>query len=477
MSEVAPITPEARNAAIDTNKPEAQGNSDRFEAQDSANRPDTRGDSDKPEAQDSANRPDTRGVSDKPEAPVDSRHAMDLEDQYGAHNYHPLPVVLTRGLGCRVWDMEGREYLDFLSAYSAVNQGHSHPRLIHALTTQAAALSLCSRAFHHNLLGQYARYMTRLLGFDRLLPMNTGVEAAESAVKLARRWAYDVKGVAEDQAIMVFAGGNFWGRSIGAISSSTDPSARRGFGPFVPGYQIVAYNDVVELEAALSQPNVAGFMLEPIQGEAGVVVPDPDYLRSVRSLCTRYRVLMIADEIQTGMGRTGLMLACHHEEVRPDLLVLGKALGGGVYPVSAVLGDDEVMLTLRPGEHGSTFGGNPLACRVAMEAVAVLLEEGMIENAALRGDQLRAGLGELRAEFPQIVHVRGKGLLNAMVLGGHDDNEADNMAWNLCLKMKEQGVLAKPTHGHIIRLAPPLCITASEVDRALDGIRRALRAV
>ena len=405
---------------------------------------------------------------------IQTSEAIDLEDRFGTHNYHPLPVVLKKGRGSRVWDVEGHEYLDFLSAYSAVNQGHAHPRIVGALIEQAGELSLCSRAFHHNLLGQYAQYMTELLGYDRLLPMNTGVEAAESAVKLARRWAYDVKGVEENQAIMVFAEGNFWGRSIGAISSSTDPSARRGFGPFVPGYNIVPYNNLQALEEALSQPNVAGFMFEPIQGEAGVVVPDPGYLSGVRALCTRYRVLMIADEIQTGMGRTGRMLACDHEHVRPDLVVLGKALGGGVYPVSAVLGDDEVMLTLKPGEHGSTFGGNPVACRVAMEAVSVLQEEGLIDNAWVRGEQLRTGLMELQRKYPIIMKVRGQGLLNALVVGSDIEEKADDLAWNLCLRMMERGVLAKPTHGHIIRLAPPLCITADEIDQALDSIGKAL---
>lgn len=408
---------------------------------------------------------------------VSSGEAIALEDRYGTHNYHPLPVVLNRGKGSRVWDVEGREYLDFLSAYSAVNQGHAHPRIVNALTDQASELSLCSRAFHHNLLGQYAQYMSQLLGYDRLLPMNTGVEAAESSVKLARRWAYDVKGVAENQAVMVFAEGNFWGRSIGAISSSTDPSARRGFGPFVPGYEVVPYNDLQALEKALAQPNVAGFMLEPIQGEAGVVMPDPGYLAGVRALCTRHRVLMIADEIQTGMGRTGRMLACDHEHVRPDLVVLGKALGGGVYPVSAVLGNDEVMLTLKPGEHGSTFGGNPLACRVALEAVSVLLDEKLMENAVVRGEQLRAGLKALQSDFPMILKVRGQGLLNAVVVGSEEEEKAHDLAWNLCLRMMDQGVLAKPTHGHIIRLAPPLCITAAEVDQALFGIRKALERV
>jgi ornithine--oxo-acid transaminase len=409
--------------------------------------------------------------------PISTSEAIELEDRFGTHNYHPLPVVLKKGRGCRVWDVAEVEYLDFLSAYSAVNQGHAHPRIVGALTEQASELSLCSRAFHHNLLGQYAQYMTQLLGYDRLLPMNTGVEAAESAVKLARRWAYDVKGVAENQAVMVFVAGNFWGRSIGAISSSTDPSARRGFGPFVPGYKIIPYNDLKALEVALAEPNVAGFMFEPIQGEAGVVMPDPGYLTGVRTLCTQYRVLMIADEIQTGMGRTGRMLACDHEHVRPDLVVLGKALGGGVYPVSAVLGDDEVMLTLKPGEHGSTFGGNPVACRVAMEAVSVLQDEGLIENAIERGEQLRAGLIALQREFSVILKVRGQGLLNAIVVGNEVEEQADDLAWNLCLRMMEHGVLAKPTHGHIIRLAPPLCISTAEVDQALDRIRKAIASL
>jgi ornithine--oxo-acid transaminase len=409
--------------------------------------------------------------------PISTSEAIELEDRFGTHNYHPLPVVLKKGRGSRVWDVAGLEYLDFLSAYSAVNQGHAHPRIVGAMTEQASELSLCSRAFHHNLLGQYAQYMTQLLGYDRLLPMNTGVEAAESAVKLARRWAYDVKGVAENQAVMVFVAGNFWGRSIGAISSSTDPSARRGFGPFVPGYKIIPYNDLKALEVALAEPNVAGFMFEPIQGEAGVVMPDPGYLTGVRTLCTQYRVLMIADEIQTGMGRTGRMLACDHEHVRPDLVVLGKALGGGVYPVSAVLGDDEVMLTLKPGEHGSTFGGNPVACRVAMEAVSVLQDEGLIENAIERGEQLRAGLIALQREFPVILKVRGQGLLNAIVVGNEAEEQADDLAWNLCLRMMEHGVLAKPTHGHIIRLAPPLCISTAEVDQALDRIRKAIASL
>jgi ornithine--oxo-acid transaminase len=409
--------------------------------------------------------------------PISTSEAIELEDRFGTHNYHPLPVVLKKGRGSRVWDVAGLEYLDFLSAYSAVNQGHAHPRIVGAMTEQASELSLCSRAFHHNLLGQYAQYMTQLLGYDRLLPMNTGVEAAESAVKLARRWAYDVKGVAENQAVMVFVAGNFWGRSIGAISSSTDPSARRGFGPFVPGYKIIPYNDLKALEVALAEPNVAGFMFEPIQGEAGVVMPDPGYLTGVRTLCTQYRVLMIADEIQTGMGRTGRMLACDHEHVRPDLVVLGKALGGGVYPVSAVLGDDEVMLTLKPGEHGSTFGGNPVACRVAMEAVSVLQDEGLIENAIERGEQLRAGLIALQREFSVILKVRGQGLLNAIVVGNEVEEQADDLAWNLCLRMMEHGVLAKPTHGHIIRLAPPLCISTAEVDQALDRIRKAIASL
>ncbi len=402
---------------------------------------------------------------------ISSESAISQEFEYGAHNYHPLPVVLERGKGCKVWDPEGNEYFDFLSAYSAVNQGHCHPKIIAALMEQAQKITLSSRAFYNAVLGQYAHFMTNMFGYDRMLPMNTGVEAAETAVKLARRWGYEVKGISKDKARIVFVNGNFWGRSIGAISASTDPSSRNNFGPFVPGYDLVPYNDLDALESALKNPDVAGFMLEPIQGEAGVVVPDEGYLKGVRRLCDQYHVLMIADEIQTGIGRTGKMLACDHELVRPDLLVLGKALSGGVMPVSAVLADDEIMLTIRPGEHGSTFGGNPLGARVAMTAMEVLVSEGMIENADRLGVIFRAEMQKLVDRYPLLNLVRGKGLLNAVVI---NDSEKSTTAWQLCIKMKENGLLAKPTHGNIIRLAPPLVITESQLMESLNRFETAL---
>lgn len=402
---------------------------------------------------------------------ISSESAISQEFEYGAHNYHPLPVVLERGKGCKVWDPEGNEYFDFLSAYSAVNQGHCHPKIIAALMEQAQKITLSSRAFYNAVLGQYAHFMTNMFGYDRMLPMNTGVEAAETAVKLARRWGYEVKGISKDKARIVFVNGNFWGRSIGAISASTDPSSRNNFGPFVPGYDLVPYNDLDALESALKNPDVAGFMLEPIQGEAGVVVPDEGYLKGVRRLCDQYHVLMIADEIQTGIGRTGKMLACDHELVRPDLLVLGKALSGGVMPVSAVLADDEIMLTIRPGEHGSTFGGNPLGARVAMTAMEVLVSEGMIENADRLGVIFRAEMQKLVDRYPLLHLVRGKGLLNAVVI---NDSEKSTTAWELCIKMKENGLLAKPTHGNIIRLAPPLVITESQLMESLNRFESSL---
>lgn len=402
---------------------------------------------------------------------ISSESAISQEFEYGAHNYHPLPVVLERGKGCKVWDPEGNEYFDFLSAYSAVNQGHCHPKIIAALMEQAQKITLSSRAFYNAVLGQYAHFMTNMFGYNRMLPMNTGVEAAETAVKLARRWGYEVKGISKDKARIVFVNGNFWGRSIGAISASTDPSSRNNFGPFVPGYDLVPYNDLDALESALKNPDVAGFMLEPIQGEAGVVVPDEGYLKGVRRLCDQYHVLMIADEIQTGIGRTGKMLACDHELVRPDLLVLGKALSGGVMPVSAVLADDEIMLTIRPGEHGSTFGGNPLGARVAMTAMEVLVSEGMIENADRLGVIFRAEMQKLVDRYPLLHLVRGKGLLNAVVI---NDSEKSTTAWELCIKMKENGLLAKPTHGNIIRLAPPLVITESQLMESLNRFETAL---
>lgn len=392
-----------------------------------------------------------------------------LEELHGAHNYHPLPVVLERGKGVFLWDVDGKQYFDFLSGYSAVNQGHCHPAIIDTLQQQAATLTLTSRAFHNNLLGEYEAYITQLFGYQKVLPMNTGVEGGETALKLARRWAYQKKGVPANQAIIVFVEGNFWGRTLAAISSSNDPSSFEGFGPFMPGFVSVPYNDLAALAAALSDPNVAAFMFEPIQGEAGVVIPEEGYLRGVRELCTRHNVLMIADEIQTGLGRTGKLLACDHEGVRPDILILGKALSGGTLPVSAVLADDEIMLTIQPGEHGSTYGGNPLACAVAMRSLQVLVSENMIENAERQGQLLRQLLNELSSPF--IKEVRGKGLLNAIVIQ-HPNPEA---AWDLCLRMMNKGLLAKPTHGDKIRFAPPLLITSDQIKEAVRIIAAALQ--
>jgi len=393
---------------------------------------------------------------------------LQLEEQYGAHNYHPLPVVLEKGEGVFLWDVDGKRYYDFLSGYSAVNQGHCHPRIIRALIEQAQKLTLTSRAFHNNLLGEYARFISSYFGYDKVLPMNTGVEGGETAIKLARRWAYTKKGVPENKAKIIFAAGNFWGRTLAAISSSNDPSSYKGFGPYMPGFELVPYNDTIALEKALQDKNVAAFMVEPIQGEAGVVVPDDGYLKKVRALCTEYNVLFIADEIQTGLARTGKMLACDHENVQPDILVLGKALSGGVLPVSAVLANDDVMLNIKPGEHGSTYGGNPLACAVAMEALTVLKEEKMAENAAAMGDLLRLELQQLQSPFIKI--IRGKGLLNAIVIE-HPNADA---SWDLCLALKENGLLAKPTHGDKIRFAPPLLITAEQVKEAVAIIGRSL---
>jgi ornithine--oxo-acid transaminase len=401
---------------------------------------------------------------------LSSAEAMELEDRYGAHNYHPIPVVLNRGEGIFVWDLEGKKYYDFLSAYSAVNQGHCHPRLLNALIAQAKKLTLTSRAFYNNRLGEYEEYITRFFGYDKVLPMNTGVEGGETALKLARKWGYTVKGIPENQAKMVFVEGNFWGRTLAAISSSVDPSSTSGFGPFMPGYEIIPYNDADALEKALSHPHVAGFMFEPIQGEAGVVVPDEGYLKKVREICTRHKVLMIADEVQTGLGRTGKMLACDHEEVRPDILVLGKALSGGLLPVSAVLADDEIMLTIKPGEHGSTYGGNPLACAVAMEALQILKDEKLAENADKMGQLLRDELRKLNSDMIQT--IRGKGLLNAIVI----DESHGRSAWDICVKMKDLGLLAKPTHGNIIRFAPPLTIEKEHVLACVAIIGEALKA-
>lgn len=397
---------------------------------------------------------------------------MQLENRYGAHNYHPLPVVLSRGEGVYLWDPEGKQYFDFLSAYSAVNQGHCHPHILSALNEQAQQLTLTSRAFYNDVLGPYERYITELLGYDKVLPMNTGVEGGETALKLARKWGYSVKGIPENQAKIIFVKGNFWGRTLAAISSSTDPSSYAGFGPYMPGYEVIPYNDLPALARALADPHVAGFMVEPIQGEAGVVVPDEGYLREAYALCHAHKVLFIADEVQTGLARTGRMLCCDHEDVRPDILILGKALSGGVLPVSAVLCDDEIMLTIKPGEHGSTYGGNPLACRVAMAALEVLVDEQLADNAARLGERFRARMRALIEKRPDLlVTVRGKGLLNAVVI--NDSPESDT-AWRICLQLAEGGLLAKPTHGNIIRFAPPLVITEAQLEEGCDIIESCL---
>ena len=394
---------------------------------------------------------------------------LELEDQFGAHNYHPLPVVLEKGEGVFLYDVDGKRYYDFLSGYSAVNQGHCHPAIIKTLQEQAAKLTLTSRAFHNNLLGEYEAYITKYFGYEKVLPMNTGVEGGETAIKLARRWGYNVKGIPENKARIIFAEGNFWGRTLAAISSSTDPSSFKGFGPYMPGFGLVAYNDLAALENELKDTNVAAFMVEPIQGEAGVVLPDDGYLKGVRDLCTKYNVLFIADEIQTGLARTGKMLACDHEDVRPDILILGKALSGGTLPISAVLADDIVMMQIKPGEHGSTYGGNPLACAVAMKSLEVLKSEKMAENAEAMGKLLRTELEKLNS--PLIKLVRGRGLLNAIVIN-HKDPE---VSWELCLHLRDLGLLAKPTHGDKIRFAPPLIITEDQIKEAVGMIAEALK--
>ncbi len=391
-----------------------------------------------------------------------------LEDQFGAHNYHPVPVVLEKGEGVFLYDVDGKRYFDFLSGYSAVNQGHCHPAIIKALTDQAQKLTLTSRAFYNNLLGTYEKYITEYFGYDKVLPMNTGVEGGETAIKLARRWGYAVKGIPENQAKVIFAEGNFWGRTLAAISSSTDPSSYKGFGPYMPGFGLVPYNDLAALETVLQDPTVAAFMVEPIQGEAGVVIPTDGYLKGVRALCDKYNVLFIADEIQTGLARTGTLLACDHENVRPDILILGKALSGGTIPVAAVLADDIIMLQIKPGEHGSTYGGNPLACAVAMKALEVIKSEKMVENSFKMGEILRAELAKLNSPF--IASIRGRGLLNAIVIK-HENPEA---AWDLCLHLKELGILAKPTHGDKIRFAPPLIITEAQIKEAVQLIGKGL---
>ena len=388
-----------------------------------------------------------------------------LENQYGAHNYHPLPVVLHKGEGIFVWDVEDKRYFDFLSAYSAVNQGHCHPKIIEALNVQSNKLTLTSRAFHNDQLGPFEQYITNLLRYDRVLPMNTGVEGGETAVKLARKWGYTVKGIASNQAKVIFASGNFWGRTIAAISTSQDEDSYADFGPFVPGFEIVEYNNVQALEQAFQDSNVAAFMVEPIQGEAGVIMPSDDYLKQVRALCTKYNVLWIADEVQTGLGRTGAMLCCDHAHVKPDILILGKALGGGVFPVSAVLASNEVMGVLHPGQHGSTFGGNPLACAVATAALKVLVDESLPQNASEMGELFRKGLKEINS--PIVKKVRGKGLLNAIDIEPFGNGKT---AYDVCIALKSNGLLAKQTHTHTIRFAPPLTINAGQIEEALQII-------
>ncbi len=397
-----------------------------------------------------------------------SRYAMDLEWQYGAHNYKPMPVVLHRGEGVYLWDTDEKKYFDFLSAYSAVSQGHCHPRIINALIAQAQKLTLTSRAFHNDQLGICERFLCEFFGYEKALMMNSGVEAGETAIKLTRKWAYKVKKVAPDQAKIVFAAGNFWGRTLGAISSSTDPSSTTDFGPFMPGYIIIPYNDLDALENILkTQPEVAGFMVEPIQGEAGVIIPDEGYLMGVRRLCDQHGILFIADEVQTGIGRTGKRLACDWEGVKPDVLVLGKALSGGVLPVSAVMASDEIMLTIAPGEHGSTFGGNPLACAVTMEALKVVREENLAQNAETMGEYFRQRMTDIQRKTSIIRQVRGKGLLNAVET---DTTEESHTAHNLCMEMLERGLLCKPTHGNKIRFAPPLVINRQQMQQACDII-------
>ena len=398
---------------------------------------------------------------------MDSNTLIDLENNFGAHNYHPLPVVLDRGEGVFVWDSEGKKYFDFLSAYSAVNQGHCHPRIIEALVNQASKLTLTSRAFFNSQLGPYEKFICELFNYDKVLPMNTGVEGGETANKLARKWGYLKKNIPENKARIIFAKGNFWGRTLAAISSSDDPLSYEGFGPYMPGYDLIPYNDLDALENELKDSNVAAFMVEPIQGEAGVVVPDEGYLKGVRELCTKYNVLFIADEVQTGIGRTGKLLATDYENAKPDILILGKALSGGVFPVSAVLANNEVMMCIKPGEHGSTFGGNPLACVVAKAALDVIVDEKLSENAFELGNYFRSEINKFIEKSDLVNLIRGKGLLNAIVI---NDLETSETAWNLCVEMKNNGLLAKPTHGNIIRFAPPLTITKEQLKTCIEII-------
>jgi ornithine--oxo-acid transaminase len=399
---------------------------------------------------------------------------IQMEDRFGAHNYHPLPVVLSRGEGVFVFDTEGKQYFDFLSAYSAVNQGHCHPRIINALTHQASRLTLSSRAFFNDQLGPYEEFMHSIFGYDKLLPMNTGAEGVETAIKLCRKWGYLKKGIPDKQAKIIVFEGNFHGRTMSAVSMSTDPSSYHGFSPYLPGFTKIPYNNLQFLKEVISDPTIAGLLIEPIQGEAGVVVPEDQFLKDAFDLCQKNNILFIADEIQTGIARTGKMLACDHIPIRPDILILGKALSGGVLPVSAVLADDDIMLCIKPGEHGSTFGGNPLACAVAMEAMKVIEEEKLAENARIQGAYLRDMLNQLSEKHGIISTVRGKGLLNAIVI---DDHEESDLAWRLCLKMAELGLLAKPTHGNIIRFAPPLTIRKNQTEEAIGIIEKALKSI
>lgn len=403
------------------------------------------------------------------QAAAPASYYLNLEEAHGAHNYHPLPVVLSRGEGPFVWDVEGKRYFDFLSGYSAVNQGHCHPKIVAALIEQAQRLTLTSRAFHSDALAEYSQFITSYFGFDKVLPMNTGVEAVETAIKLCRKWGYEQKGIKENEAKIIVCRENFHGRTSAVVSFSTDPTAYKNFGPFMSGFVHIPFNDVAALEEALQDETVAGFLVEPIQGEAGVVVPDNGYLKKCKAACDAANVLFIADEIQTGLCRTGKMLACDHEEVRPDILILGKALSGGLLPVSAVLADDDIMLVIKPGEHGSTYGGNPLACKVAIAALEVLKEENLAEKAETLGDYFREQINFLKS--PYIKTVRGKGLLNAIVIE-HSDGEA---AWKLCINLMQNGLLAKPTHGDKIRLAPPLVITREQIDDSIGLIKKSLQ--
>lgn len=402
---------------------------------------------------------------------MNSEHYIQLEDKYGAHNYHPLEVVIDRGEGIWVWDVEGKKYMDFLSAYSAVNQGHCHPKIINTLIEQSKKLTLTSRAFYNSALGEYEKYITEYFGYDKVLPMNTGVEGVETALKLARKWAYKVKGIPENQAKILFAEGNFHGRTLTVISASTDPDARNGFGPYMPGLEVIPYNDPDALKIAVKDPNIAAYIVEPIQGEAGVMVPDDGYLKASEEICHSNNVLLICDEVQTGLARTGRMLASDHENVKADILILGKALSGGTIPISAVLANDDIMLCINPGEHGSTFGGNPVAARVAIAALEVLKEENLSENADRLGKLFRSELEKVVHDSQSVTKIRGKGLLNAMIIKPTEDGRT---AWEFCNSLKEKGLLAKPTHGDIIRFAPPLVITENDINWALDRIKEVI---